>query len=250
MELKEGEGVFCRFLPKVMGCEATVVSAGDETILLRVASPEGMAPGRHIVVSSGGRDWFAEVLAVDEEMITVRKVWSNSRGYFRIDDTLPIVIRRAGKASPHRNAEPIAVEGIQGAPAQGPQPQQSSLAEILSNIHAVLELILKRLGMTGEVLLPSVRRRVNISASGARLRSPENYEPGDTLEVTLFIPTVPPTSVVVSGEVVRAVPVEGGEYEIALRFFEIDEAAREKLVRYTLQRQREILAGRRKDEGG
>jgi len=235
----------------VTGREGRIVSADGETLVLRMEPGHGVVPGQHMVLSGGGgASDFAEVASVEGDLVTVRRVWSNSREYFRVDDTIPMAVRRASPRTSGEGAGEGKERGHGGGTSACAPPEAPSLAWTLAHMAATLELILERLGMTGAVLPSPGGRRVNLSASGMRLRLEEPYEPGERLEATLFLPTAPPVSLTVSGEVVRCTSAPEGGYEVALRFCDLDEAVRERLIRYTLERQREALGRTRGGDDG
>lgn len=251
MGLSPGEIVSCRILPKVLAQDATVVSSDSETIVIRMVPPGPLAKGHHLVVTGGDGRYFAEVVEVQNGLVTLRHTWSNARDHFRVDDVLPVVVRRMEGEPARRSAMSLGVREVRPGSLELPDPSVNPhVWRMLVDIDAMLRMVLERLQIESEGLTGAKGRKVNMSASGVRFRSGEPYAAGDLLEVKMLLPSVPPAVLVATGNVVRSEPAGDGEYEIALRFSELDEDAQECLVRYTLQRQREALRRERAESEG
>lgn len=94
--------------------------------------------------------------------------------------------------------------------------------------------------------LELVPAMVNISGCGMRFPTKERFQVGDMLEVTLELPMTPHHLIRLSGEVVHILEPDGlGPYQTAIKFLTVSESDRERIVRYTLDRQyQEILSTR------
>lgn len=248
MGLSPGEIVSCRILPRVLAQDATVVSADSDTIVIRMDPPGPLGKGHHMVVTGADGRYFAEVLEVGDGLVILRQTWSNARDHFRVDDVLPVAVRRIMGEPARRSAMSLGVRDVRPGAIELPDPSVNPhVWRMLTDINAMVRMILERLQIDNEGLPGSKGREVNLSASGVRFRSDESYAAGDHIEVKMLLPTVPPAVLVATGNVVRSLPADDGEYEVALRFSELDDDAQECLVRYTLQRQRETI--RREREG-
>ncbi len=243
MRLDAGKKVFYKTMPAVVLREGTVVSEDGQTIVMGVEGERDIAEGQQLMISSDGNQYFAEVVALDKGKVTLRKTWSNSRAYFRIEDVVPLLARKVmgreglcvSRSFPFSD---IALPGGEETPAMDVDPR---LWRMLVNIHTMLGMILERLDMETEGFLKAEKTQVNMSATGMRFRSKDRFEVGDTLEIKMLLPARPPFGVILYGGVIRADDAGNGETEIALRFDEMSEELRNEIVQYSLLRQREII---------
>jgi hypothetical protein len=84
-------------------------------------------------------------------------------------------------------------------------------------------------------------RTLNISGAGMSITYEEPLRVGDILSTNLLVSKIPPAWLDLYCEVVRVVPnLEGEEatYKIALKFIDLNEEDREKIIFYTFQQQR------------
>jgi len=133
----------------------------------------------------------------------------------------------------------------------------SETTELFRLIHAALaevkedlELIKAHLGMEE----PRLRRReMEISGSGLSFRGPAEFAPGQLLLLSLVLPFELPILVRAVGEVIESRPEGEKGSRHRLRFVLIHEEDRELIVKYTFQRQRELIninRGKRAETGG
>jgi len=247
MSLDAGKKVYYKTMPEVTLQQATVVSTDGEIIVLDVEGKKDISAGQQLMISADGSQYFAEVLSFDRGSVRARKTWSNSRGYFRVDDVVPLVVRKvpAGRGLLVSRSFPFSevvapVSGDAAAPDVNPRVWQ-----MLVNIHTMLGMILERLDMETEGFLNAEKTHVNMSANGMAFRSKEPFAAGDTLEVKMLLPARPPLGVIVYGTVIRADDAGNGETEIALHFNEMSEELRNEIIQYSLMRQREIIRSSR-----
>lgn len=247
MSLDAGKKVYYKTMPEVVLQQATVVSTDGEIIVLDVGGKRDIAAGQQIVISSEGSQYYAEVLSFDRGSVKARKTWSNSRGYFRVDDVVPLVVKKApadrgmqvSRSFPFSEiAAPVSGDSI----AQDVNPR---VWQMLVNIHTMLGMVIERLDMETEGFLNAEKTHVNMSANGMAFRSREAFAPGDILEVKMLLPARPPLGVIVYGTVIRADDAGNGETEIALHFNEMSEELRNEIVQYSLMRQRDIIRSSR-----
>jgi hypothetical protein len=243
MQLEAGKKVYYKMMPEVILQKATVVSANGETIVLDVEGKRDIAAGQQVVISADGGQYFAEVVSIDKGNVKLRQTWSNSRGYFRVEDVVPLVARKIGpnerlcvaRSFPFSD---IALPGAVETPAGDVNPR---IWQMLVNIHTMLGMVLERLDMETEGFLHAEKTQVNMSATGMRFRSRERFEVGNLLEVKMLLPARPPLGVAVYGSVIRADDAGDGETEIALHFDDMSEELRNEIIQYSLMRQREII---------
>ena len=122
------------------------------------------------------------------------------------------------------------------------------LASVLKWLDFKLDLILHQL-MQGETSphFPHKAWTTDISGSGFGLQKAGGLKPGQKIVVELILPDQPYRPVYAVGEVVRA--MEGGSEQAAIgvRFAEISESDRERIIRFTFKEQRRLLAARARD---
>lgn len=242
MSLVSGEKVFYRTLPEVVRRTATVISADGETVTLGVDGGERIEAGRHVVISSGERQYFGEVAALGNGTLTVRRTWSNSREYFRVDDAFPMTVRKLDRGEPLRASRSFPVSAAGPAATDPPGPDVNpQLWQMLVNLQSMLGMVLERLDLQAEGLLQAEKKQVNLSATGIRFRTAERFLVGDGLEVKLLLPARAPVGLLLYGSVVRAEPAGDGEFEIAVRFADMSDELRDEIIHYALLRQRDII---------
>ena len=241
-----GEKVFYKALPEVVNQQGTVISANDETIVLGVEAGKGVTAGQHLMISWEEQQCFAEVVGQGEGVLTLRQIWSNGRESFRVDDVVPMVVRKVheneqltvSRSIPFFDAGVLEVE----TPDVDVNPK---LWQMLVNIHAMLGMVLERLDLETAGFLRSEKKRVNMSANGLRFRTRERYAVGDKLEIKMLLPARPPFGVLVYGSIIRVDDMGGGEDEIALQFSDVSADLRDEIIQYSLMRQREIIRNSR-----
>lgn len=89
---------------------------------------------------------------------------------------------------------------------------------------------------------PNMTNTATISGNGMTFMSPKKIDKGIRLEMRLNIPE---KSVDMAGEVIKTNQKGPGEYEIVVKFTEIDEPDRDRLVKFVL---REGLRAKPKDK--
>ena len=243
MQLNAGEKVFYKTMPEVLRREATVRSAEGQTIVLEMESEPAVSRGQQLMLSSNGHQYFAEVVGQDQDTVTLRQTWVNSRSYFRVEDVVPLLARKVEDSERLCVARSfpcydLALPGSATAPGPDVNPQ---VWQMLANIHTMLGMILERLDLETEGFQRAEKKQVNMSATGMRFRTRDRFEAGDLLEVKMLLPARPALGVIVYGEVIRADDAGYGEFEVALHFTEMSDELRNEIVQYSLMRQREIL---------
>ena len=125
-----------------------------------------------------------------------------------------------------------------------------AFAKLLLNIDRKLNLIISSLiEGKGSLDLPKIRR-VNISASGARFSTDDRIESGTRLWIKIFLSIYPFSPLYLIGEVTRSEKtfVKGDEssYMTAIKYINLNEDERDRIIRYVLSNQREVLKAQRK----
>lgn len=209
----------------------------------------------------------------------------NRRDNFRIDHILPVVIRKIHPGiAPAPHIVPIAPnnrasgEWHQGGlnpivteidanfastmievdskidillNAQGISSSASKDSSIqLSLSHLLLQINMKLDHLLGVHNLspPDQRIRidsVNLSASGIKLTTDQPLFADDLVEVRMLMAAAKPFWIVVTGSVVRSIPLPAGKHEVAINFCDMDDAIRDEISRYALVNQKKQILSRR-----
>ena len=247
MSLDSGKKIFFKAMPEVVFQQATILSSDDDTIVLDVEGKKDISVGQRIIISAEGSHLFTKVVACDQSGVKVRKTWSNNRSYFRVDDVVPLVIRKVMPDEPIGVSRSFPFNGFAAsASMEKVVPDiDPRVWQMLVNIHSMLGMILERLDMRAEGFMKAENTRVNMSATGIAFRTKERFDLGDLVEVKMLLPARPALGVIVYGDVVRADDAGNEEIDIALHFGEMSEDLRNEINQYSLMRQREIIRSAR-----
>jgi hypothetical protein len=114
------------------------------------------------------------------------------------------------------------------------------------------EMILKKFDTVEEVQDVSAEGEcIDISGSGVNMLVTEKLNPGSILELTIDPPTNPPIQIILLGKLSRVCPSKDKEnngFEASVTFTAINEDDRDDLIKYIFQRQRELIASRKRSE--
>ena len=181
----------------------------------------------------------------------MKRVWTGKRGYFRVDDTFPVIHRKinAGEALPESRIYAGSGQELSDLETTD-DTVNPRLWRMLVDINAKLALILERLNIEGEGLAKAERIAVNISASGIRFPVDHAFEMGDLIEVKMLLPTNPAVGIIVYGKVVRIEKPEACGPILSLHFMDMTEEVRDVIIQYTLKRQRDVVRRYREQEQG
>lgn len=122
------------------------------------------------------------------------------------------------------------------------------LAQAMETINRKLDavLTLQKQAMVRVQAAKMSRHRVSISGSGIRFDEKTGYDPKTLLLIKAKIPQPIPNEVVFVAEVVRAEKVipkdaDGTHFSVACRYVRITEGDRERIISFTVFKQRELL---------
>lgn len=171
------------------------------------------------------------------------KVEVERRGYFRIDDVIPIIVNPASGDECKQVAKVLSVSEVPNISTPSSEALEGvvnqRLCNMLAEIRAKLDFLINHFILEKEGLLTAEKKMVNISASGIRFTIDKPVKVGDIMEVKLLLPTYPPVAVLAYGEVKRVKSLNEKTYEVALQYINMGDEAREEIIRYTLSHQRE-----------
>ena len=89
MGLNKGENVYYSIMPETTQYSGTVISLDDKTIVLQTENIQNVSTGKYVVILDKDFKYYTEILNIDENNLTLKKVWGEKRSYFRVDDALP-----------------------------------------------------------------------------------------------------------------------------------------------------------------
>jgi hypothetical protein len=168
------------------------------------------------------------------------------REYFRVDDFLPIAIKKIdedpaemrGKTIPGlqsgvgypANIEDIADEGINPV-----------LWRVLMEINQKLSVLLDNMYLSSQGLANVPLRRVSVSAAGIKATCEERFQPGDSVEVRMLLTANASFWVVIYGKIARVEQIDGSKWETAIEFSEMGDEVKNAIGAYMISRQREMI---------
>lgn len=245
--------------------------------------------GREVVLRVDINDFYTEVLkSSDGVMMELKPVLNEQRRYFRVDDYFPVTARKVeAEKAEHSRSRVIPVFGFESAPIEVPNLDDGDLIRLwralsgLNNkmsiiayylevtpepiperaekIQQVMKLVeqadfrlasvMDELGISKYRLARAENKRINISATGVRFITHEPLAEGDYVEIKLLLPTSPPTGIITHTRAVRVEDLGRGRYDVALDFASMDAAVQDFIIRYAMDRQRDLLKQRR-GQGG
>ncbi|RJQ46081.1 MAG: PilZ domain-containing protein [Nitrospiraceae bacterium] len=177
------------------------------------------------------------------------------RDYFRVDDVIAVVAnpvhlmnekeREAMKSAVSSKAFSLFDTGESvedsGTESYSEPPDSGKLYDMMNEIRAKLDFLINHLLLEKEGLVSTEKKHVNISASGIRFTVKHPVKEKDILEIKLLLPTYPPVAVFAYGEVKRVRALDDQTYDVAIEYLNMGESARNEIIQYTLNHQRETI---------
>lgn len=171
------------------------------------------------------------------------------REYFRVNDVLPILVKKVenmvGKKSRIISGYFAGLGSTNHAEDLSDATINPKLAKMLCEMNSKLDLIIEKIFSGEETLGCPEAKEVCLSATGVSFGFPNELNLGDLTEVKMLLPMHPPVWIVLYGNVVRVTTEGMGEYNIAVKFNEMEDEVRDLLSYYTIKRQREIIVKQR-----
>ncbi len=132
---------------------------------------------------------------------------------------------------------------------QGGDLSYSPLLKVLRWLDFKLDLVLYHLRFREMAEhFPHQGTTLDISGTGLGFTGEELPRRGETILVCLLLPDSPARPILAVGEVVREGQDQQGRPVAAVNFLDIGEEDRERLIRFTFQKQRKQLAKRAEEE--
>jgi hypothetical protein len=126
----------------------------------------------------------------------------------------------------------------------------ADIAAFLIQVNEKLDRILDIVGTDRpDSGIIDVKETVNVSGSGISLVVTESIEVGQLLDVSISMPDFTMGKLMAQGEVIRVLPIHDSDtelFEVGIRFLNLTEEEREKIVAYTFRQQREHIRNQKK----
>lgn len=158
------------------------------------------------------------------------------REFVRTNDVIPVYYEALGEGAEESKTVfdwELLFDEIEPRPEENPK-----LYELLFDINQKLNILLNHMAEKNGFNMPEARE-VNISGGGLRFIARDKFEVGDRLVLKTFLPTYAHV-IKLKCEVVRSVPAQDG-FEVAVKYTEIDDTTRDKIIKYIFARQRQML---------
>jgi len=163
------------------------------------------------------------------------------REYVRTNDVIPVYYEADnGEESKSIMDWELLFDEIEPKPEENPK-----LYELLFDINQKLNILLNYVSEKNGFNIPEARE-VNISGGGLRFLTNDRFASGDRLVLKTFLPTYAHV-IKLRCEVVRCEPLGKG-YEVAVRYTDLDETTRDKIIKYIFARQRKLLRTEKKPD--
>lgn len=177
-------------------------------------------------------------------------VQGDRRNFFRVDDVLPLVMKRVDMDISCIKARMLfTLQSREENPLYPDLPPDENIPpdlwKILLDINSKLNFVLEVLHPESQSLSQARNIPVSLSASGIRLKTESPFDLGDLLELRMMLQLQCPLWLALYGHVVKKTPVADDVYDMAIRFCDMDEEIRDKISQYCLKRQREIIREQR-----
>ncbi len=177
----------------------------------------------------------------------VKPVKGEQRESFRIDDSLPVII---GKIETDEQVS--AIEYSLDDPGKI-DPSVLEKENIPPRLWAMLVHLNQKLDRVLEVipvdLMKAKSQPINLSSTGMKVKIKKNFELDEPVRIKMLLPTLPVKELVIDGKVVRVEALQGGEFEVALHFHQLDDTVKDEIIHYTLNQQRKMIAAQRQKRG-
>jgi len=181
------------------------------------------------------------------------------REFVRTNLSVQATVKRIGKPESERQASAKKMLLSSRHPYQAgsaaedhtiPGAALSDIAAFLVQVNEKLDRILDIIGTDRpDSGIIDVKETANISGSGISLVITESVEVGQLLDVSISMPVFPMGKLIAQGEVIRVLPVKDNDtelFEVGIRFLNLTEEEREKIVAYTFRQQREHIRNQKK----
>ncbi|MDQ6989297.1 MAG: PilZ domain-containing protein [Mariprofundaceae bacterium] len=184
--------------------------------------------------------------------LSLNKHDDNRRQDFRIDDMIPMSDRPLTKDEYESKKNQVGIRSRQSSMLQemvGRDVFSADLKDVInSDVARAMESLDAKLNyLIGVNMLNDANssdlkeRAVNLSVTGASFYSSERYKLGDAIKTCLMLPSFPPITLDLIGEVVWVSGEKKGKMHIGVRFFYRCDEEEDSIAKYVFRRHRESL---------
>ena len=162
---------------------------------------------------------------------------TRDREYVRTSDNIPVYYELVDENNEGREVLvdwELLFDELDPAPEENPK-----LYELLFDINQKVNILINHMSGKNGFNMPEARD-VNISGGGLRFFCNDDFKKGDRLVLKTFLPTHAHV-IKIKCEVVRAAPASDGRNEVAVKYLDMDESTRDKIIRYIFAKQRKML---------
>lgn len=162
---------------------------------------------------------------------------TRDREYVRTSDNIPVYYELMDEANEGREGRvdwELLFDELDPAPEANPK-----LYELLFDINQKVNILINHMSGKNGFNLPEARD-VNISGGGLRFFCNDDFKKGDQLVLKTFLPTHAHV-IRIKCEVVRSAPSPDGRNEVAVKYLDMDESTRDKIIKYIFAKQRKML---------
>jgi len=174
-----------------------------------------------------------------EEVMYMVGMISNSREYVRIEDSIPVYYVLKKGVNITDSAINIRELRHFSKKVEAISSEDPEMYSLLFEINQRLKTLMSQTVTERCFEIPEARIE-NISGGGLKILCNKNFNEGDELVIKLFLPDQA-QDLEVTGEVVWICENIDGGYKVGIKFIDIDERARERIVRYIFAWQRRML---------
>jgi hypothetical protein len=157
-------------------------------------------------------------------------------------------VRRTGKRYQSSHKKMLTIDGVDADKNDRETSLDSGLVEFLLYMDEKVDHIIAMLSKHEARGVFYEGRGLDISGAGMKLEVDDRIQSGQIIHAHFILSRFPLVVIDVFGEVVRVVPIdrEGKKrYQLGIRFADISESDREKVIAYVFRRQREAIRGRK-----
>lgn len=248
MNINKGTDVYLKLLYDGQIYRGTVNSSQDNHIAIKLKRDvlKQVTKGDYMTITHNDNEFYAEIESYEANIIKANILWSEKREYFRVDDAMPIIVKKIKNTEQCRRSRIFSGYGTTVQNELTPDETINPvLWKMLLDIQSKLGLIIERMSPDSQSLLGVENKHVNISAAGICLILDEKFSTKDIVEVKMLLPGYPPVGILTYGKVVRAIDMGNKQYKTAISFEDIEDEIRDEIIQYTLRYQRDIIKKQR-----
>jgi c-di-GMP-binding flagellar brake protein YcgR len=180
--------------------------------------------------------WIKEGIGMSES----HELVVNRREYSRVDAYIPLEYRRINNEEKEQIKSRISGEVMLANFNLMPPLENHPQMECLNILNKKLDTIIQMMALESEGFHSLPFKFVSLSGSGLQFSSQQLFSLGNILEFKMILTLYQPAAIYVYGEVVRVGRQSSG-YFVNVRFTEIADSIRDKIIHFIFETEREML---------